>query len=937
MAGFPMNQSLFYHPEVRAYVLTWKGETVDLSRDIVAGSVTRLVDSASVWQLELNNKNKKYTGKLSRMDRIVIFLKRTRWVQVMAGYVTTVPSVDLFPSTCVITGQCTLKRILHTWWDPKLPASGELLIQKALDQPDAGLGQMLIDLLTKVGTWDRSMVHVQQIPPEFKEMVEKYMPKQDPAENKQRIIDKIAPGYTGGSDAAGGDAAVGGDGEVISGEGPRKENLHAHVYRAKEMTFKKFPAVKTIGGWRASSKVSTSDHPKGLALDIMVPVRSALGDQVADWYLRNFKGFHVKYVIWKQRINRGSGWKGMSDRGSITDNHYDHVHVSFVPYTGPGRAAPTAGGGGNVQGGPAGLNSYLYALRSHESGKVGGNYRATNPYSSASGAYQYLDSTWANYGGYRRAKDAPPAVQDKRAAADASRVYAKYKNWDAVSTVHFTGHYVAPGSAEWNRSPGRGNPTVAQYVAAVNKYMPGGSKGGGNTGGAGGSSGGAQGGGAGGGAGGGTPSAPSAAPASGQARTDAFVAALKQLSGAGYQIGENLALTGKRAAPGVHTKNSYHYRGGGSEAADINTAPGTSSGEQAKLKLAANWLYAQGFRTILMYPNHYNHLHTDTGPKKALGYQPSESGPFPEGLGAPGTAPAGGEDPGAAGGGGTNDTPEIVFNALYTLPNDPGDGLLNTIPDRAMIDDRPLMETIQGVCKSGMRSFMSGPNGDFIAFFPDYFGMYKSAPKLKLENIEMKDVHITASDDEFTTHVFTAGDTDAVGGVTIFDWMNTSGVVTIEQEFVLGQLVNAVESEGTKLDKDTIYKKYGARPYSVALPTIRSSEFEFFQALQIFMQKWSAQYSTSVSFTFMPELFPGMRILLNAHDISVYVEQVTHTFSYERGFETQARISCPSSIKGTVPGLPFIGEGDDKKKTTPKTGTTKGGGNTSTPTPTPDD
>lgn len=203
---------------------------------------------------------------------------------------------------------------------------------------------------------------------------------------------------------------------------------------------------------------------------------------------------------------------------------------------------------------------------------------------------------------------------------------------------------------------------------------------------------------------------------------------------------------------------------------------------------------------------------------------------------------------------------------------------------------------------------MSGPNGDFVAFFPDYFGLYKTAPKFQLEDIEMKDVKITASDDEFTTHVFASGDTDGVGGVTVFDWMNTSGVASIEQDFVLDQLVNAVDSEGSKLTTDAIFKRYGARPFSVSLPSIRQHEFEFFQALQIFMQKWAGQYSTRASFTFMPELYPGMRILFKNHDISVYVEQVTHTFSYEQGFNTEARISCPSTIHGTVNGLPFIGE-----------------------------
>jgi len=58
----------------------------------------------------------------------------------------------------------------------------------------------------------------------------------------------------------------------------------------------------------------------------------------------------------------------------------------------------------------------LEYIKSKESG---GRYTATNKSgSSASGAYQYLDSTWNGYGGYKRAKDAPPSVQDQRAASD---------------------------------------------------------------------------------------------------------------------------------------------------------------------------------------------------------------------------------------------------------------------------------------------------------------------------------------------------------------------------------------------------------------------------------------------------------------------------------------------------------------------------------------
>jgi hypothetical protein len=55
----------------------------------------------------------------------------------------------------------------------------------------------------------------------------------------------------------------------------------------------------------------------------------ALGDRIAAWAIKNKDKLGVKYVIWKQRINQGSGWSAMSDRGSITENHYDHVHISM--------------------------------------------------------------------------------------------------------------------------------------------------------------------------------------------------------------------------------------------------------------------------------------------------------------------------------------------------------------------------------------------------------------------------------------------------------------------------------------------------------------------------------------------------------------------------------------------------------------------------------
>jgi hypothetical protein len=76
-----------------------------------------------------------------------------------------------------------------------------------------------------------------------------------------------------------------------------------------------------------AGRAGTSDHPGGLAVDFMVD--RATGDRLADCALTNMDAIGVKYVIWKQRINHGNGWKGMEDRGGATANHFDHVHISF--------------------------------------------------------------------------------------------------------------------------------------------------------------------------------------------------------------------------------------------------------------------------------------------------------------------------------------------------------------------------------------------------------------------------------------------------------------------------------------------------------------------------------------------------------------------------------------------------------------------------------
>jgi hypothetical protein len=84
--------------------------------------------------------------------------------------------------------------------------------------------------------------------------------------------------------------------------------------------------IASVGG--VGPRGRASDHPIGLGLDFFVD--RATGDALADCALRNRGPLAVKYVIFRQRINSGSGWRQMEDRGSPVENHMEHVHISFA-------------------------------------------------------------------------------------------------------------------------------------------------------------------------------------------------------------------------------------------------------------------------------------------------------------------------------------------------------------------------------------------------------------------------------------------------------------------------------------------------------------------------------------------------------------------------------------------------------------------------------
>ena len=92
--------------------------------------------------------------------------------------------------------------------------------------------------------------------------------------------------------------------------------------------------ITSFSGYRPGD---SGDHGKGLAIDFMVPESSELGDKIAEYAIKNMASRGISYIIWKQRFyapfdskyGPANTWNPMPDRGSVTENHYDHVHVSM--------------------------------------------------------------------------------------------------------------------------------------------------------------------------------------------------------------------------------------------------------------------------------------------------------------------------------------------------------------------------------------------------------------------------------------------------------------------------------------------------------------------------------------------------------------------------------------------------------------------------------
>ncbi|MFC7330632.1 coiled-coil domain-containing protein [Marinactinospora rubrisoli] len=122
------------------------------------------------------------------------------------------------------------------------------------------------------------------------------------------------------------------------------DNLTPRTRQMRELIVEEFGENRDDGGvgcYRPDGGWVVGEHPLGRACDFMVnpngqmPTQEQMehGYAIAEWAQENAERLGIMYIIYRQRIwdiRRGDeGWRQMSDRGSITENHYDHVHISM--------------------------------------------------------------------------------------------------------------------------------------------------------------------------------------------------------------------------------------------------------------------------------------------------------------------------------------------------------------------------------------------------------------------------------------------------------------------------------------------------------------------------------------------------------------------------------------------------------------------------------
>lgn len=885
---------LVYSPDVRAYIYSRRlGSAIDVSRDIVRGSVNRVIDSASTFSFTLRNEKSQYTGILSRNDRIVIWLKKTDWIQVFSGYLDVVPLIDMFPSDAEIKGTCTIKRLRDFFWDPGLAENNMLMnaTGEGATSPDGGASQILTNLVGKVGGFSispedhlRNKLWIQEIPTNYVDFAARTLSGlSDPGEVETEILKYLGGGskvLKGGGAASGG--VSGGSGsaakilQIARGEiGTREEGglTDRQKYGAAFGWNGVFWCAQFVWWCGREAGLSEAVIPKTAAVAVFRKKFEAEGRIVTDPkpgdLFMVMPDQHIGFVEEVISPTQFRTIEGNTGDGSVASTVYTRTpNIIFGRPNYPNTETVNAAESGD-------LKSLLRA--------AGFEGDDLNIAMGIAWATSDLDAAWANTAQKRAGLFGLPYGNAEQRQAAKSPTYSAQAAWNAIT-------YSPETPDKWARFPAYNDGSYLQHVSKNGKIRN-------------------------------LPGEPSGA----SAIVDSVTGDVQKWSKA--PVEETAKTIPFGGTKGCLTPNNRHA------GIDYEVPSGTSVRAVASGKVVyANRSDAWGLRIVVAHPGGYfsvyAHLRNSlVGEGKQVSqndvvgvagdkgvvhfevwdrFEPNRTGHElnpSDFLNKQNSLPTvGGGDAVSTGSEGGLSIEDVrnqaalqIFNALYRPFEKQGLSVQLT-GERARMNDESLLESVKTYVKAGMRRFMSSPTGDFLAFFPDYFGEHGTAPSLKIADVELIDAKVKLNHNEYTSHVFSVIATNP-GSISPWDKLYTNGVVTLEQGSTWENLVPN-HPEGYT-DPAEMMRVLGIRPAVKEYDKVQNEVFGWFLAARDFQDKWARQFDTSVQFTFMPELYPGMRVEFGEHKVEVFIESVTHTFDFKSGFKTTATITCPVIREGS--------------------------------------
>lgn len=884
----PTMKTLVYAPNVRI-LIGHKTGTIDVSPDIVRGAVGLKENSASSLAFTLANHGLRYNRLLSRMDRVTVYLTGPRGeLQVFSGYLDTVPYLQAYPGTIDVRATCTLKRLLHHWWNPGLPESVALFDQMSANlgtegdgqgQTDTGLGSLLRNLLVQIGGWPESQVHIQNFPQQFLIFLNNYFTANDIIGKANESYEQFKGSILGSDTSPGPMGSVG-----YRADAPIGASLPsgAGLVGGQALYLTQIVAAcdqRGMGPIAATDLNSQTVLHAGEALQAARdPKVQAAGEQTSQ-YAQN-----------QDTQNKGSDAAILAAACVMVETQWRNLANPTVPDS---LKEPNDGTWNTLD------CCGLFAQRND--GQWGLVSQRMNPFSAAGMFFDKLARVapdWRNMDAgtaiYNVQLGGSPALFGAQIAEARTIVQAFRTAKDGASNTLTNALGSLPGGSALS---GAVSSATNMLGGAVSNVITGGT-------------------------GGGTPTHDS----------EGAINAARYYLPTPYQWG------GKTPGVGLDCSGLVSAA---FESVGIDVGAGTE-GQRAKLQRVVPPSAAQ--RGDILQTNYGGHtgIYLGNGSWIQTGGPTGTSGSIqpinpataycalracPNGgynPGAPfnpiatvtggGTAPGTGTAGTLGTGSDTDSTREPIARNLFSYQFLPGAYVTATsnlfTGEKRFIDGQPLIQMVQAVAAAGLRNFQSAPNGDFIAYYPDHFGMDGKKAIMNVEDIELTDCTINISDDPLTTHVYVNGDYTMMGqSEQVSGWLLTAGVATVENQALFARLSQPAPGEiDTGLTADQLMKKFGVRPLKQSYQMANNPALEFLIACQIFMGKWAAQYTTNLGITYMPELRPGMRINLVGHNLQVYVSAVTHTFDWERGFSTAAQVGAASNpnaaraIYQSVPG-----------------------------------